>query len=259
MKNSSASKPELIVMTCTVKVPAMNFDVKRNNLESRLNDILRAIRSWVLFIERTSRELVLIENSGSIKLISEYLPNNYRRLITLIEAPEDTKSTEQGISAGEYRMIQFLIENYKIEKYSFIWKISGRNYCPNARKIFSWDGNADIVATRNSSPAHFVNTRLFGMKPEVLKEFAEGDIYFNRKDESARDKCFTSMEHYMTQFVLDQEVHGRRQVDFPKIPRFTGFSGSTNKIIDNRKRIFVLAFLNPFRRLFVKLLAGNTP
>lgn len=259
MRNSSASKSELIVMTSTVIVPVINTDVMRNNLESRLNDVLRAVKSWALFTEKTSRSLVLIENSGSVKLIYKYLPSEYRRKIMLIEAPEDTKSTEQGISAGEYGMIQFLIDNYDIKKHSFIWKISGRNYCPNARKIISWDGNADIVATRNSSPAHFVNTRLFGMKPEVLKEFAEDDICFSRKDETDRGKCFSSMEHYMTQFVLDQEVRGRRQVDFVKIPRFTGFSGSTNKIIDSKKRRFFLILLNPFRRLIVKLLAGNTP
>jgi len=250
---------ELIFLTATVKVQAGNSQVKLNDTNERIKSIITATNSWMQFAAKTKRDLVLIENSGSMHLLRAHLTKKPNLFVRLIEAPIDTRSINEGISAGEFEMIRLFINNYDIDGYQFIWKISGRNFCPNARKVLLWDRKADIVASRNSLPSHFVNTRLFGMKPEMWREFSHKEVNFYTKGAFGSNKSYSSMEHLVTQFVLDQEVRGKRQTDFPKIPRFTGYSGSTNKIIDSKKRRVLLVLLNPFRRMIIKLLIGMTP
>lgn len=259
MSGYRMSSSELIFLTATVKVDAQNTRVRLTDPQDRIESIVQATQSWVKFAKFTNRDLILIENSGSLGLLRQHLPKETKQSITLIEAPRDKKSTKEGISAGEFEMIKFLMNHYPIEEYKFIWKISGRNFCPNAKKVLCWNGEADIMASRSSWPAHFVNTRLLGMKPEVWRDFIEYEVSFSLEEENRTANSFGSMEHFVTQFVLDQEVGHRRQVDFPQIPRFTGYSGSTNKIIDNNKRRLILAIVNPFRRIIVKLLIGMTP
>jgi len=250
---------ELIFLTATVRVDIGNTRVKLNNFHDRLESVVSATNSWINFAEATNRDLVIIENSGSLNLVRERLKDVSERFLSLIEAPLDTKSINEGISAGEYGMIKYLIDSQPIDKYQFIWKISGRNYCPNAGRVLCWDGEADIVASRNSWPAHFVNSRLFGMRPEMWRDFTKGEIIFSTEEEINTPRTFRSMEHYLTQFVLDQEVRQKRQADFPQIPRFTGHSGSTNKLIDNGKRRLILMLINPIRKIIIKLLMGMTP
>lgn len=250
---------ELIFLTATVKVGPGNTRVKLNNFQDRLESVVSATNLWIKFAEATNRDLVLIENSGNLNLLKERLMDVSKPLLSLIEAPLDTVSLHEGISAGEYGMIKHLIENQPIDEYQFIWKISGRNYCPNAGRVLRWDSEADIVASRNSWPAHLVNSRLFGMKPEIWRDFTKGEIIFSTEEKFSNPRTFRSMEHYLTQFVLDQEVKGKRQTDFPQIPRFTGHSGSTNKLIDNRKRRLILMLINPLRKIIIKLLMGMTP
>jgi hypothetical protein len=250
---------ELIILTNTIAVSDELTQVRRRDYRERLEDVVTATKAWINFAAKTKRRLVLIENSGSaeiLRLLFSEIPGSQ---MEIIQAPSDIYSANQGISAGEFEMLRFTFSVIDFFQYEFIWKVSGRNYCKNAARVFKRYNKPDIIASRSARPAHLVSTRIFGMKPDLWADFVRDSTTFTSVADSFSRNSYSSMEHFLTQFVLDQEIKGKTQVDFPQIPRISGFSGSTNKVIDNKLRGIVLLLSNPFRKFVVKSLMGNTP
>lgn len=249
---------ELIALTATINLNFHTNQVRRSDTEQRLNDTIESLKSWLVFAKKTSRDLVLIENSDSLAFLRERIDFDLTG-VEFFQMSNNIDSAEQGISAGEFQMLRYLVENKNLDKYSFVWKAPGRNFCPNAFRVLVVENGTQIVASRNSLPAHFASSRLFGMTPLLWHSFVSRHVLFTLDKNKIRNNTFSSMEHYLTSFILEQEAKGKIQRDFPRIPRFTGYSGSTNKVIDNRKRRILILILNPFRKLFLKGLLGNTP
>jgi hypothetical protein len=234
---------ELICLMATVKVHSNIQNVKHLKESLRLEEIRQAVAAWEKYARKTHKDLILLENSG------------YGEVFCV---PESGGTPPVEISSGEFGMMQFLSEIVKISQYDFVWKAPGRNFCINARRVLS-RGSADIVASRIRTPQHYINTRMFGMTPALWLKLTSNNCNFSTTSPNSSKLVYQSMEHLITQFVLDQESSGRVQIDFPKVPRFTGIAASSGKVIDNRRRRILVILTNPMRKLIVKLLLGNVP
>jgi hypothetical protein len=248
---------ELICLMATVKVHSNIQNVKHLKESLRLEEIRQAVAAWEKYARKTHKDLILLENSG----YGEILQKDFQAQSFNVEVfcvPESGGTPPVEISSGEFGMMQFLSEIVKISQYDFVWKAPGRNFCINARRVLS-RGSADIVASRIRTPQHYINTRMFGMTPALWLKLTSNNCNFSTTSPNSSKLVYQSMEHLITQFVLDQESSGRVQIDFPKVPRFTGIAASSGKVIDNRRRRILVILTNPMRKLIVKLLLGNVP
>jgi hypothetical protein len=72
-------------------------------------------------------------------------------------------------------------------------------------------------------------------------------------------KIYLSMEHFLAERVLIEEMHGSKISSFSKVPIYRGESASTGKRLDTKPVLLKLRIANVFRGVVIKLLAGSTP
>lgn len=250
---------ELIALLATVRTDLPKEIVARGDQETRFMEIVDATLSWQKFATDAQKDLILLENSDYTNELELEFNQKHNLNIRVLSVPRSKNARVQGISIGELEMMRHLDQVLDLEMYDFIWKAPGRNFVLNASKVYKWNRTSDMVFARNWRPQHFLNTRTFGMRPRLWRKMVSSDISFTMDFNSVSTSVFQSMEHFLTQFVLDQEARGMTQTDFSQIPNFAGFSGSTGKIIDSKKRRFALQFVNRIRPFLVKMLLGNTP
>lgn len=252
-------KKELVALFATVKTELPKENVVRNDPEQRFKEIVDATLNWCLYASSTGKDLILLENSNFAKELDIELKSKSDTGVTVVPVPASKGSIFQGISLGEFEMMKYLDNVVEIRSYDFVWKAPGRNFVLNAKKVLKWDEKSDMIFARNWKPQHFLNTRLFGMKPLIWRDLIAKDYAFSLDDSLISSSTFQSMEHLLTSYIMEQEARGKIQSDFRVIPRFSGYSGSTGKIIDSRKRRFLMQFTNPIRPIIIKLLHGNSP
>jgi len=252
----------LIVLTCNV-TPNKNARIKRVSTEERLQDYCTSIQKWVRFINRSGEfELLVLENSGSIESIKERV--NVRNFTNtyFVAAPEDVTSHTFGISSGEFKMLQWLSLNWDLDSYQFVWKVTGRTYIYNAKKVLKAKNRSiDVRVDRTFVPGHFINSRIFGMRPEVLRKFLQCQPVFTleRSKNEIKNYTFESFEYLLTAFCLESEMNGAHVESFERVPIYSGSSGTLNKKINNLRRIASIVITNPLRRVATKLLVGSSP
>lgn len=259
MTEATSMKRSLIVLTCTVNPSTDVYQTRRFENDLRLRDYKKSIEFWIRFVRRNKKfDLLILENSSSISKLQDYV-GEYKSFtnIKFGECQADEISQRQGISGGELRMLKESNDFFNHKDYGFVWKVTGRSRIANVRQVFYSNNGAEILADRVFVPRHALNSRIFGMSPELWEEFTTRNIIFNEGD--IKPGHFESMEHYLTTFALEMEFKGFRQKSFLKTPIFLEFSGSKNKRVDSIKRRFLLVLLNPIRPLLIRLLLGSTP
>lgn len=252
-------KRSLIVLTCTVNPSTDVYKTRRFENDLRLRDYKKSIEFWIRFVQRNKKfDLLILENSSSISKLQEYV-GDYKLLtnIKFGECQPDEISQRQGISGGELKMLRESNDFFDHKDYGFVWKVTGRSRIANIRQVLCSNDRAEILADRVFVPRHALNSRIFGMSPELWEEFTTRNIIFDEGDR--KPGHFESMEHYLTMFALEMEFLGYRQRSFLKTPIFLELSGSKNKSVDSIKRRLLLVLLNPIRPILIKLLLGSTP
>jgi len=248
---------ELIVLTCTLR-PKSLVDIRRKDHEVRIKDYEIAIKKWIKFSEMGDFDLLILENSGSAYVLEDLVLSKTN--ITLIQSEDDLRSSNEGISGGEFYMLKSCLNQEILDKYAFIWKVSGRNFVRNAHDALKRTGCVDVLCDRTFLVRHACDSRMFGMSSTAWIEFLSLDLRFKKKNGGfASSLTFDSMEHLLTFFVANLEFSGGVQRALAASPIFEGFSGSTNKLIVTRRRRILLRLQKPFRPLIHKLLLGVSP
>ena len=262
MKNSRIEKisdmKHLILLTCTVKT-RMTSKMKRSDPQTRLNDYIESIKEWNRIALKNNWKVVIAENSNSIDLIKEKLTPSEIKTLNFFPASLDELSHMYGNSAGEFGILrESILIRVPGFDHDYLWKITGRLYIPNFKQIAN-QAAGEIVVNRLYASKHQVDARIVGFTPKLFATMFKSNVEFSPLHSTERKNSYESMEHYLTQKVLNLEISGVSVSTMKKVPIFVGFSGTSNKRIDNffsrcKKRIS-----NFLRPLAIKLLVGSSP
>lgn len=246
-----------IVVTCSFR-PSSTVNVKRNDWSSRLIDYKKSLPNWIEIARERNLKLIILENTDSLEILQTIIDKYGKDAnVSTLQVAPDTDSPMYGISSGEFKMLQHLIRLNVIDTTEFIWKCGGRNTVLNARRVLHYNG-ADIVCERFFKGGHTINPRFFGMKTKLWKQFLNNKPKFGSTEDS-QSQTFSSMEHYLTSFVLEAEMRGAKQLSFSQVPIHLGYSGSTGKEIYTRSSRSITRVANLLRPFAIKLLRGVAP
>ncbi len=258
----------LVVFTCSVVPQVGENAIKRGGAQERIQDYLSALPPLLEVCGRLSLDTLIIENSGNLNLLKAAIESHLysTRALTgeihYLEAPNDYRSAQEGISGGEFSMLLSAKDIICEGSYKYIWKIGGRNFIYNLERILLPKARADIFAERCFVPRHAVSSRIFGMSAEMWSLFLDEKVVFDLfwgSEGKFSQATFQSMEHYLTSFITDQEFSGASQLPLRELPIFAGMSGSGNKPLTSRSGKRNIMLTRPFRRIAEKLLLGVSP
>ena len=248
----------LIILTCTVKTQ-MTSNMKRSDPQIRLNDYVESIRRWNQIAAKNRWKIVVAENSNSLQLIVDRLKPIEMSNIHFYPAKLDEKSHLYGNSAGEFGILQEMAAlNFLDYTFDYVWKITGRLFNPNFPKIAN-AASGDLVVNRLYASKHQIDSRIIGFSPNQFNKIFSTTVTFSTASSLRSGGIFESMEHYLTQKILDLELSGGIVTTMNQVPIFMGTSGTSNKQIDSFSTRLKKRFSNLLRPLAIKLLAGSAP
>jgi len=233
--------------------------MKRSDPAIRLADYVESICKWHQLATGNNWKIVIVENSNSIEEIKKSLDSQITEKLIFIQVSQDEKSHFQGNSAGEYALLREFI-NYKIPNVEsdYIWKITGRLFVPNFKRI-AQQAAGELVVNRIYAAKHQIDARIIGFDPIQFDSLFNQDVEFSANSPNKRGNVFESMEHYLTQRTLDLEISGKVVCSMKQVPIFEGTSGTSNKQIDGSISRIKKRLANRIRPLVIKLLAGSSP
>lgn len=210
-------------------------------------------------------DIAIVENSNSIDILKKELlsSKSFRRhanRVFFVKGKLDRFSVEQGISAGEHRMLKDALYLLKRNNYQTIWKLSGRIRIRNLDKILL-ESSGDLIANRYFGNGHVFDTRIFGMSKIVFQDFINNIPIYTTKPTKIGSKqiSYSSIELYLAKYSYDIENYGMSVNSLARIPLYWGFSASTGKKLNTFKSFLVTTLANLIRRIVVKGLIGIAP
>lgn len=253
----------LIILTCTV-FPQVEQNLVRSNPLDRLNDYLKSIPKVISDTKDLDASIVIVENSGSIELIRDGLSKRGIDTSRIIFCPckIDKLSSNSGISAGEHEMLKFVSSFLDFSNYDVVWKLTGRLNIDNLTKIILLS-DGDLRVNRFFTPNHIIDSRFFGARQEVFKDFAlnvpDYSEYLTSDHKWKYFNSFRAIEFYLVFFGLKIESMGMSVKSLPAIPVYRGISASTGKALDSFSTRLKVMSSNRIRHLLVKGLLGSSP
>lgn len=245
----------LLILTATI-APQTEKSIIRLDKNTRLNDYKIALEFYRKNLD-SNFDILFVENSDSIHLIE----SDYKsiRKVKFIQAPLDNRSLVSGKSAGEIEMLKFLcLKNY-LEKYDYIWKVTGRLVIKNINELVK-ENTSDIYVYRFRE-AHSCDSRFFGMRYELFCNFASKKISFEENADNMEKRllnAFQSMEYYLAYFCVQMSEIGLRLSTPIHIPYYVGFGASTGKKLNTIKFRLFFFLTNKLRRFAIRVLGGYT-
>ena len=253
----------LLILTCTVS-PQVQSNLVRSNTEHRLQDYLTSIVHMQKYSQGMNIDFLIAENSKSVQLIHSGLIDLGLNLdnFTFYSCQQDSLSRISGISAGEHEMLREISGNFSFSSYEVIWKLTGRLSIENLYQLIS-KSTGDFRANRFFTQDHTIDSRFFGMTPNLFRVFASNPpkySEFSQGDAGFRDhEIFRAIEFYLAFYALSLESKGFSVRGLPGIPLYRGISASTGKSLDGLQTRLKVKALNRFRGLFIKGLLGVGP
>ena len=250
----------LVILTCTVNTKMTN-DMKRNNPTTRLNDYVQSITKWSDLSRKLGFNVLVVENSNAIELLFKELHDLDNDKLVFAQVGEDFRSHLEGNSAGEFQILKDVLDyNLLQENIEFIWKVTGRLFVPNFKKLLPIS-TPDFLVNRLYSPCHTIDTRIIGFSLSTFKRLFESNPIFttSKSSFSKKKSVFSSMEAFVSQEILDSELQGFRIESMKSVPVYSGYAGTNNKVIDTPKSKLKKYIANLVRPLVIKLLAGSVP
>ena len=246
----------VLILTCTVS-PQTKISVNRNDMQLRESDYRNAIKFYLTKLN-SNFDIIVVENSNSIRLLeTDFISDNR---VKFVQAPIDNISSFSGKSAGELRMLQFLIDKGYLNTYKYVWKVTGRIVVRNINAL-TREFQGDICAYRYKD-SHSCDTKFFGMKLEVFKEFANTNVNF---DESSvgefhvSSNTFHSIENYLALFCVKMSEQ-RMKISAPTLmPFYQGYSASSGKKLNSFKFYISYIYSRIFRNILLKALGSHLP
>lgn len=262
--NRAVLSNHLILLTCTV-APNPGTKVKRIDSGLRLEDYLDSILNWAHLSEQLQFKLAVLENSNSIQLIKNRIPENLREKISFFQFSEDLEVANLGISHGEFKLLkEFAEENSDFFEYEYVWKVTGRLYVPNFRSLVPKE-SFDLVLNRFFYPRHLVDTRIIGFSSSAFWHLTQmnPNFYESTNDDALEilqeSLKFASLEDLLTSFAHRCEMVGKSVKSMEKIPIYKGSSASSDKRLDNRIVQVGIRIGNLLRPITIKMLRGSAP
>lgn len=252
-----------VILTCTVK-PKKSVSVLRNDPSERLKDYVEAINKWYQLLENLKIKILVLENSGSMKLLMSQLPEHVCNNVMFHQCSMDQISAGTGISSGEFQMLKESMKLLQKDKQiDYCWKVTGRLFVSNFEKIANPNEN-EILVNRFYKPRHIVDSRFFGMPTDTFSKVFSQRVKFNENDSltgnlKLSNYIFPTMEDFLTQISITLERKGFTVKSFDKIPVFEGFSASTGKRLDTWKSNCKIKIANSFRKYGIKIISGSLP
>ena len=246
----------VLILTCTVS-PQTLISVKRHNVQIRESDYINAIEFYTTYLD-PNFDIIVVENSNSLRLLEQ--SNTGERRLKFIQAPLDNVSSLVGKSAGELGMLQFLVKEGYLNDYQYVWKVTGRIVVRNINSLIR-EFKGDICAYRYRD-SHSCDTKFFGMKIELFKEFANSNVNF---DETISNKLnifstsFHSIENYLALFCVRMTERRFKILAPYQIPFYQGYSASTGKKLNSLKFYVFFFYSKLFRKFINKSLGSHLP
>jgi len=253
MKNEK----HLLVLTATV-IPQIQTGIFRNDPNQRLEDYATSISTLSHQLRKKSVDIVVAENSGQIDRIKESVKKLDCRFI---QCPTDLLSRNSGISGGEHEILRYVGNLLDLTEVDVIWKLTGRLSVKNISSILD-ESSGDLRANVFFRQHHSVDSRFFGMTPEVFRLFTKTKINYSERyefDSKSSQQTYKSIEYYLAKFALEIESRGFIFHSLPYLPIYQGYSASTGKLLDSRSVRFKTKIANTLRPLIVKGLLGVNP
>lgn len=254
----------LLLLTCTVK-PNARTKVKRIDANLRLRDYEKSILRWAKLSNKMHFRIAVLENSNSIELIRNSIPEKYREKIYFLQYPENLEVAVRGISHGEFELLrQFAGENADLFGSEYLWKITGRLFVPNFANLIP-RGRFNLTVNRFYSPRHLIDTRIIGFSAATFRKFMHSnpDFYENTPDSESilfeTHSKFASIEDLVTNYAHRCEMSGIKVDSMRKVPIFEGSSASIDKRIDSFTIRLGTRAGNLVRPVAIKMLRGSAP
>lgn len=262
--NEALFSNHMILLTCTV-APNPGTKVKRIDPGLRLEDYVESILNWAKLSEQLQFKLAVLENSNSIQLIESRIPENVRDKINFLQFSEDMEVADRGISHGEFKLLkEFAEENNDFFGYEYLWKVTGRLYVPNFKRLIPKE-SFDLALNRFFSPRHLIDTRIIGFSSNAFRQLMHmRPNFYESTSEDALEILqdslkFASLEDLLTSFAHRCEMVGKNVRSMEKIPIYQGSSASSDKPLDNRIVQVGIRIGNLIRPTAIKMLRGSAP
>lgn len=159
-----------ILLTSTIDTNNCSY-VMRNNIEDRKNDLLNSLQKW---IENTSYDIILIENSGfDLSFIKKQF-ENYSNRIEYISYSGNYYPRSFGKGYGEALSIIYAIDNsYKLRYETHFTKCTGRYYLKNLNNIFNnlELKKYDLIVYKRQEDQNLIPTSFFYSNKKLIYDF----------------------------------------------------------------------------------------
>ncbi len=251
----------LIILTCTVS-PDLQENLLREDPEIRLRDYIQSILKWKKMAKKHGFTLAVVENSNSIDELRAKLSamTTGTEEIFFLGIERDTRSSNEGKSAGEYQLLKQTSQILDIDSFTYIAKVTGRLYVRNFPRLLKKMDKAALICNKFFKPNQLVDSRLVLFEPDIFRKCFQDEVRFSEKLATGRnDHTYRSMEHYLTQKLLDFGNSHIKVGNFNQVIDYVGHSASTNKKLDTNFLRLLISVSNKLRNFAIKILLGVAP
>ena len=162
IKNNYKKNKWIVLLTTCINIENSN---NKKDIEERKDIYIKQINRW---LNETTLPIFVVESSG---YTFDEIKNDRLNVISF-------KINKKLASSSQYEATSILFALDKINKlnidYTHVLKVTGRYFLPNIEKILNSNENYDLyIQTLKNHNSKFQNCEYYGMRKELLKEFAE--------------------------------------------------------------------------------------
>ena len=253
----------LLILTATV-APNTIQKVALTNPDERLAQYVTNIRKTIKKTATLNLDILIAENSGNVGQIADKLGRDIvnTNKIKFVSCKMGKSFSKKGISSNEHEMLRKVSNEFDIENYSMIWKLTGRLSIDNISQIIT-QSTGDFRANSYFLDHHTFDARFFGLKRDLFLQFARCGPRYSQNLSICLDcnhpNSYPNIERFLADFAFRIEMQGYSYRSLPFVPIFRGQSGSRGKEYGTLSNVVITYLLNKVRSKIVRGLLGVSP